>query len=66
MVAFWFNVPALIAQVFLLVTFAVLPERVSGRHYLSIGLCCALVLMEVSVWFVCEEGIGCDGEVLIL
>ncbi|KAK5169504.1 uncharacterized protein LTR77_005480 [Saxophila tyrrhenica] len=47
-VAYWFNVPALVCQVFLLVTFAVLPKEVSGRHYLSIGLCVALVLLEIS------------------
>ena len=48
-VAYWFNVPALICQVFLLVSFVVLPEDKSGKHYLSVGLCVALVLLEVSV-----------------
>ena len=46
-IANWFNVPALVCQVFLLVTFAVLPqEKVHGR-YLSVGLCVALVMLEV-------------------
>ena len=40
--------PALAAQVFLLVTFAVLgPEKGQG-HYLSVGLCGSLVMLEVS------------------
>lgn len=48
-IAYWFNVPAMVAQVFLLVTFAVLPEEKSQRHYLSTGLCVSLILLEVSV-----------------
>lgn len=47
-IAYWFNAPALACQVFLLLTFLILPPEVSGRHYLSIGLCIALVLLEVS------------------
>ena len=47
-VAYWFNVPALAAQVFLLVTFAVLPAEKSRVHYMSVGLCCALMMLEVS------------------
>lgn len=43
----WFNVPALVCQVFLLATFAVLPEELSHRHYLSVGLCLALMMIEV-------------------
>jgi hypothetical protein len=46
-VAFWFNIPAILCQVFLLLTFAVLPKESSGRHYLSYGLCCAMILLEV-------------------
>lgn len=49
-IAQWFNLPALICQIFLLVTFAVLPQeraKVQGR-YLSVGLCVGLVLLEVS------------------
>ncbi|EME41866.1 hypothetical protein DOTSEDRAFT_177259 [Dothistroma septosporum NZE10] len=47
-IGFWFNVPALIVQVFLLLTFLVLPEDLSHRHYLSIGLCLSFILAEVA------------------
>ena len=47
-IAYWFNVPALICQVFLLLTFAVLKKKYSHVHYLSIGLCVSLVVLEVS------------------
>ena len=43
-IASWFNVPALICQVLLLVTMAVLPKE---RHYLSVGLCVSLIMLEV-------------------
>lgn len=46
-VGIWFNVPALVCQVLLLLTFLVLPEEVSHRHYLSVGLCFSLILCEV-------------------
>ncbi len=46
-IAYWFNVPALICQVFLLASFAVLKEKHSHAHYLSIGLCISLALLEV-------------------
>ncbi|KAF2167815.1 hypothetical protein M409DRAFT_21962 [Zasmidium cellare ATCC 36951] len=47
-IAYWFNVPALVLQVFLLVTFAVLPKEVSHRHHLSVGLCVVLIMAELS------------------
>ena len=51
-VAYWFNVPALVAQVFLMVTFVVLGRgkgnEGNGGHYLSWGLCGGLVMLEVS------------------
>lgn len=47
-IAYWFNVPALVCQVLLLLTFAVLPEEKSHRHYMSVGLCVSLILLEVS------------------
>ena len=46
-IAYWFNVPALILQVFLLATFFFLPEDKSHRHYLSTALCVSLVLLEL-------------------
>lgn len=48
-IAGWFNVPALVCQVFLLLTFAVLPLEKKGRgRYMSVGLCVSLGLLEVS------------------
>ncbi|KAK4570232.1 hypothetical protein LTR86_002312 [Recurvomyces mirabilis] len=47
-IAYRFNVPALICQVFLLLTFAVLKKKHSHVHYLSIGLCVSLVVLELS------------------
>lgn len=47
-IAFWFNVPALVAQVFLLVTFAVLLGEKGHGHYLSVGLVVSMVMLEVS------------------
>ena len=46
--AYWFNVPALLGQVFLLVTFAVLPAEKGHGHYLSVGLVSSMVMLEVS------------------
>lgn len=48
-VAYWFNVPALVCQIVLLLTFAVLPSEKGHMHYLSVGLCMSLILLEVSV-----------------
>lgn len=48
MVAYWLNVPALVCQIFLLLTFLVLPKAVSHRHYLSLGLVISLIMIEVS------------------
>ncbi|KAK3108022.1 hypothetical protein LTR53_017831, partial [Teratosphaeriaceae sp. CCFEE 6253] len=45
-IAYWFNVPALVCQVFLLLSYAVLKERHSHTHYLSVGLCISLALLE--------------------
>lgn len=53
-VAHWVNLPAMVCQIFLLLTFIVLPPEKSHRHYLSVGLCLALILLEVSsedLWF---------------
>ena len=47
-IAYWFNVPGFVAQVFLLLSFAVLREEESRGHYMSVGLCVALCLLEVS------------------
>jgi len=49
-IAYWFNVPALLCQIFLLASFAVLKEKHSHAHYLSVGLCISLALLEVCVW----------------
>ena len=46
--AHWVNLPAMVCQIFLLLTFIVLPPEKSHRHYLSVGLCLALILLEVS------------------
>jgi len=46
-IAYWFNVPALVCQVFLLLSFALLSEEKSQRHYMSVGLCISLILLEV-------------------
>ncbi|SMR48088.1 unnamed protein product [Zymoseptoria tritici ST99CH_1E4] len=47
-VAFWLNVPSLIALVLLLITFAALPAKQSHRHYLNIGLCVGLSLLCIA------------------
>ncbi|KAK5108347.1 hypothetical protein LTR62_008376 [Meristemomyces frigidus] len=47
-IAFWFNVPALVCQIFLLVSWAVLKGRQSGVHFLGVGLCVSLVALELS------------------
>ena len=49
-------------QVFLLLTFAVLPVEKGQRHYLSIGLCVSLMLLEVSTVYEAWES---DGSVLM-
>ncbi|RMX80587.1 hypothetical protein D0869_07438 [Hortaea werneckii] len=45
--AHWVNLPAMVCQFFLLLTFIVLPPEKSHRHYLSVGLCLALILLEL-------------------
>ncbi|KAI7528764.1 hypothetical protein KC331_g15577 [Hortaea werneckii] len=45
--AHWVNLPAMVCQIFLLLTFVVLPPEKSHRHYLSVGLCLALILLEL-------------------
>lgn len=47
-IAYWFNVPALIGQIFLLTTFAVLPSEKRHGHYLSVGLCVSMVMLELA------------------
>ena len=47
-IAYWLNVPALVCQVLLLLSFVVLPSDRTHRHYLSVGLCVSLILLEVS------------------
>ncbi|KAK5125751.1 hypothetical protein LTR85_012026 [Meristemomyces frigidus] len=47
-IAYWLNVPALVCQVLLLLSFAVLPSEKSHRHYLSVGLCVSLILLELA------------------
>jgi hypothetical protein len=47
-VAAWINVPSLICMVLMLITFAVLPEKQSHKHYLSVGLCGGLAIFSVS------------------
>ncbi|KJX94538.1 hypothetical protein TI39_contig4179g00002 [Zymoseptoria brevis] len=47
-VGYWWNIPSFICQIFLLVTWLVLPPEVSHRHYLSIGICIFLAMMHLS------------------
>ncbi|KAK3679436.1 hypothetical protein LTR78_000997 [Recurvomyces mirabilis] len=49
-IAYWFNVPALICQVFLLFTFAVLKKKHSHVHYLSIGFHAERPPLEHVLW----------------
>ena len=61
-IAYWFNVPALVCQVVLLLSFAFLPaERKSQGQYLSVGTCVSLILFEVSAW----KMLGKEGFVLM-
>lgn len=43
----WLNVVGLVCTVFLLLSFAVLPVEKTHRHYLSICLVIAIVIMQV-------------------
>ena len=61
-IAYWFNVPAFLCQVFLLVTFAVLQKEKSQRHYLSIGLCFSMIMLEVRL-LVLSPNETLDGKV---
>ena len=47
-IANWINVAGLVSCIFLLLSWAFLPVEKTNRHYLSISLCCAVVLMNVS------------------
>jgi hypothetical protein len=47
-IAYWLNVPSLVCVVLILVTFVILPERFSHSHYLSIGLCISLIILELA------------------
>jgi hypothetical protein len=47
-IAYWFNVPGIVAQLFLLLSFVFLREEDSRGHYMSVGLCVALMMLEVS------------------
>lgn len=42
-----FHVPALVVQVSLLLSFAVLPEENSHRHSFSVWVCISLILLQV-------------------
>jgi hypothetical protein len=64
-IAYWFNVPGLVCQAFLLLSFAVLKERHSHVHYLSIGLCVALVSLEVGMAWVGRTR-QADGMIAVL
>ena len=46
-VANWLNVAALVATVFLLLSFCILPKKWTHGHYLSICLTIAVGFMEV-------------------
>jgi len=50
-VAYWFNVPALGGQVFLLLGFVILKPVHSRVHYLSVGLSMGLILLQLSFIF---------------
>lgn len=41
-------IPSLTFNILLLLTYAVLPEEKSHRHYLSIGLTCSLVILSIA------------------
>jgi hypothetical protein len=47
-VASWINVVGMICCLFLLASWICLPVEKTHRHYLSISLTCAVVLMNVS------------------
>lgn len=47
MIADWINVVGMACCIFLLLSWAFLPIEKTNRHYLSICLCCAVVLMNL-------------------
>lgn len=47
-IASWINVAGMTCCVFLLLSWACLPVEKTHRHYLSVCLVCAIVLMNVS------------------
>ena len=47
-IAYWINIPALLCQVVLLLSFVVLPPEKGHGQYLSVGTCASLILFEVS------------------
>jgi len=57
-IAYWFNVPALACQLFLLLSYAALKERHSHVHYLSVGLCISLMTLEVDLVCCVARGSG--------
>lgn len=46
----WINVAGMVCSMFLLISFAFLPVGKTHRHYLSICLAIATVMMQVSIW----------------
>ena len=47
LIANWVNVAAIVASVFLLVSFAVLPAKWTGRHYLSVCTTLSVLFIDV-------------------
>ncbi|KAH0371821.1 Trimethyllysine dioxygenase, partial [Aureobasidium melanogenum] len=45
----WLSVVSLIASIFLLLTYAILPPEKSHRHYLSVGLIVSNVLLQLAI-----------------
>jgi hypothetical protein len=58
-IAGWLNVPALVMQVLILGTYCVLGAERSHRHFLSVGLCVSLVVLEVSFDVLFMRGSAC-------
>ncbi|CZT20356.1 uncharacterized protein RCC_06215 [Ramularia collo-cygni] len=46
--SYWLHVPSLISVTLILLTFALLPSRLSHAHYLSIGLCVSLIILSLA------------------
>jgi hypothetical protein len=56
--ASWINVAGVICSVFLLVSFAFLPIGKTHRHYLSVCLTIAVILMQVSYFNISDASFG--------